>query len=109
MQGETHSSAGQMASMNPPTSEDLRILERLRQENRTLRWKAKGLGKQLGKQGQTIFRLRNEVAALREAITVSPGTIQRLIASTQELVVLNDDLVAENLRLREKLAAKESV
>lgn len=88
--------------MDLPTSEDLRILERFRQENRTLRWKAKQLGKQLGKQGQTIFQLRNENAALRDALSVSPGEMHRLVARVRELVL-------ENCELREKLAAKERV
>lgn len=85
---------------NPPTSEDLRTLETIHSENRTLRWKARQLGKQSGRQGRTIFALRNEVAALREGLKVHPGDYTRLLTRFRSLQ-------EENQRLREKLAAKQ--
>lgn len=68
-------------------------------EVRTLKWQNKQLGKQLGKAGAQIFALRNENAALREAVQWGPGDRARLYNEVRELSV-------ENRRLREKLEAK---
>ena len=54
-------------------------------EVRTLKWKLKLLGKQLGKAGQTIHELRNSNAALRLAVTVHPGDYERLLQQNREL------------------------
>lgn len=69
-------------------------------EVRTLKWKLRNLSKQNGRQGATIFALRNEVAALREANTFNPGDRARLFAEVRALNV-------ENRRLRDKLDTKE--
>lgn len=76
----------------------------LLRENRTLRWKAKQLGKQLGRQGQTIFRLRNEIAALRSVIAVKPGDLERLFDSSRELRVEGQRLRDQNAELQKQLA-----
>jgi hypothetical protein len=73
----------------------------LKAEVRTLKWKLKSICKQNGKQGQTIFDLRNQVDALRAtAGERSIGDYRRLL---QQLRASEE----ENRRLREKLAAKE--
>lgn len=67
---------------------------------RNLQWKLKTLAKQCGKQGETIYRLRCENAALREAVKFDPGDRARLFAQLRTAEV-------ENRRLREKLAAAD--
>lgn len=70
-------------------------------EVRTLKWKLKTLGKQLGKQGQVIFDLRNQVDALRHTEGArSVGDYRRLLAQLRASE-------EENRRLREKLSTKE--
>lgn len=69
------------------------------QQLRNLQWRLSLANKQLGKQGETIFHLRNENAALREALVVTPGDRTRLLNQ------LRDEQI-ENHRLQEKLAAK---
>jgi predicted nuclease with TOPRIM domain len=64
-----------------PISADALNLDELSRENRTLRWKLKSLGKQCGKQGQRIFELRNENAALREGREVKMGDYLNLLRS----------------------------
>lgn len=82
------------------TTADLRTSETLRRENRTLQWKAKNLGRQLGKAGQTIYELRCEIALLRGAVTYRPGDIARLLAQLRAAE-------ARIERLQEKLATAE--
>lgn len=74
------------------TVEDLRTRETLLRENRTLRWKIKLLGKQTGKQGTRIYELRNENAALRAGLLVSPGDRERLFAQLREVQADNQRL-----------------
>lgn len=76
---------------------DRQLIEQQNREIRTLAWKFKAICKQNGRQGQAIFALRNEVAALREANTFNPGDRARLFAEVRALSV-------ENRRLKEKLA-----
>ena len=78
------------------TADDLRTPETLKRENRTLAWKVKNLGKQLGRAGETIYRLRNENAALRQGLQLRPGDYERLYQ--QHLLALR-----ENERLRTEL------
>lgn len=78
------------------TEDDLRTPETLKREVRTLAWKVKNLGKQLGRAGETIYRLRNENAALRQGLQVAPGDYERLYQ--QHLLALR-----ENRRLRAEL------
>ena len=67
-------------------------------EVRHLRRKVKELGKQNGKSSATIYALRNEAAALREAVTWNPGDRARLYNEVRELNV-------ENRKLREQVEA----
>lgn len=69
---------------------------------RSLKYQKRQLGKQLGAAGRTIFQLRNEVAALREAVQWNPGDRARLLRE-------NTAVIIENRRLKEKLAAAEGV
>jgi len=78
------------------TADDLRTPETLKRENRTLAWKVKNLGKQLGRAGETIYRLRNENAALRAGLQLTPGDYTRLYQ--QHLLALR-----ENDRLHKEL------
>jgi hypothetical protein len=69
-------------------------------EIRTLKWRLKLLGKQLGKSGATIYALRNENAALRLNPELrSTGDYRRLLNQLR-------DSENENRRLREKLQTK---
>lgn len=86
--------------MRAPFPADLTRDELVR-EIRTLRYRQKQLGKDLGRAGATIFALRNELAAIREVRgQISPGDYRRLLNEKRSVDT-------ENRRLREKLAAKE--
>lgn len=79
------------------TQKEIRMIEHKdTPEVRTLKWKLKTLAKQNGKQGATIFTLRNENAALREAVTIDRGAYQRnlerLRAAEAEVRVLREKL-----------------
>lgn len=65
-------------------------------EIRTLKWRVRQLGKQLGRAGTTIHQLRGANAALRETVEHPPGEYQRLFAQLRAAQI-------ENRRLREKL------
>jgi len=82
--------------------QDDRTPEELKRENRTLRWKFKSICKQNGKQGQAIFDLRNEVAALRNT------SGQRSIGDYRRLLQQLRASEEENRRLREKLDESEA-
>lgn len=69
-------------------------------ENRTLRYFNKQLGKQLGRAGETIHRLRAEIALLRSMGGINAGDYQRLLEQKRAAE-------AENARLRDKLAGAE--
>lgn len=58
----------------------------LARDLRTARWKARDLGKASGRQGQRIFELRNEVAALREILQVRPGDYKSLLQNNRDLL-----------------------
>lgn len=73
-----------------------RSADELNREVRTLKWKLKTLGKQNGRQGTTIYGLRNEVVALRVGLSVFPGDYKRVLQRLREAE-------EENRRLREKL------
>lgn len=77
-----------------------RIIADLSAQVRGLQWKLKQLGKQAGKQGQTIFELRNENAALREAVHWSPGDRARLYGDLRRTAVELRRAQEENRRLR---------
>lgn len=68
-------------------------------EVRELRRQLKAVHKQLGKQGQTIYNLRNEVVALQVSVCWKPGDRARML---QQLRASDE----QNQRLREKLHAK---
>lgn len=55
-----------------------------RQRIADLEYKSKQLGKQLGRSGATIYGLRNQVAGLRQALTISPGDYDRLLATARQ-------------------------
>lgn len=69
---------------------------------RTLKWRVKQLGKQLGKAGQTIHELRGANAALRMIANYSPGDWERVLNTNRRLA--QDLLTAqvELAALREK-------
>lgn len=89
------------------TVQDLRSPETLRRENRTLLWQVKQLGKQLGKQGDTIFRLRNEAAALRLASLLTPGDYHRMLTQLRESQAETQRLRVDNRRLRDRLTVEK--
>lgn len=73
-------------------------------EVRDLKYKIKQLGKQCGKQGQTIHHLRGEVAALRRLVNISPGDLERIMAGNAGMRAESKSLRAENEKLRRELA-----
>ncbi len=73
-------------------------------EVRTLKWRIKLLGKQLGRAGQTIHELRNRCAALSLAITVNPGDYQRLLEQNRDLARQLSDAQSK-LRAQAKVTA----
>jgi len=79
-------------------------------EVRSLRWKVKQLGKQIGKASATIYALRNENAALREAVTWTPGDRARLYSEVREQAVeirRLESVVANLLKIRTDAAIAE--
>lgn len=72
-------------------------------EVRELKWKLKELSKQNGRQGHTIFNLRNENAALREAI--SPDHRRGYQRNLERMRLAEAEVAA----LQEKLNAREQV
>lgn len=79
----------------------------LSREIRTLKWKNKELGRSCGKQGARIYDLRNEVAALRQALTIDPGSYRNLLANLRETRRDNATLAEENRDLKARVAAAE--
>lgn len=65
-------------------------------EVRTLRWKLKTLGKQLGQAGERIHQLRTEIEYLRTGITVSPrdhySSLERMRAAEAEVEKLRKQI-----------------
>lgn len=94
-------------------------------EVRELNWRIKQLGKANGLQGQTIYRLRAELAEARAASSkIARGELRRLerqldeagetiellgyqVHGLQEKLKLAEQM-ADNAELREKLAAAET-
>lgn len=86
-------------------------------EMRTLRWRNKSLGKQLGKAGQKIHELRCALAECREINgKIARGDLrdlQRDVESKAETIAElrqhNERLADQNIELLEKLRASEKV
>ncbi len=85
-------------------------------EVRELRFRVKQLGRQNGHQGETIHRLRAELAEVRELHSrIERGQLRALEllltaerAHSARLVKRYNIVFANNLELREKLAATEN-
>ena len=72
-------------------------------EVRALRWKIKQLGKQAGKQGQTIYELRCQLAELRSLMSKEQrGYVRTLEREVTRLAERVEDLVAEAAVLKSK-------
>lgn len=79
-------------------------------EVRELRWRVKQLGQQCGRQGETIHRLRCELAEAREITgKIARGEVRSLERMVTTLLDDLGDATELIVELREKLAAAESV
>jgi Mg2+ and Co2+ transporter CorA len=80
------------------------------QEVRELKWKLKQAHQQIGRQGDTIYNLRGNVAELHSLIShEARGVYRRIQAQYDDLYGEHQQALQEIDRLREKLDEREQV